>query len=219
MSLIINAYRDNLPLAAFAHFRADLGVTKNGSNLVSDWADQSGNAHNLSEATNKPLWQASQVNGIPAILFDGVNDVLASAALSLPQPYTIFLLYKEVVHSGLGKWVLTTNGPGIFMVNGAPETIIAVPGTIGAQVVPGTANFVLLTAVANGTSSTLALNNGTPQTDPDNLVGTATELRLGAGFGTFSNINVAEVVLLSGAVTPSERTAMLDYFRTVYGLW
>jgi hypothetical protein len=73
--------------------------------------------------------------------------------------------------------------------------------------------------VANGTSSTLALNNGTPQTDPDNLVGTATELRLGAGFGTFSNINVAEVVLLSGAVTPSERTAMLDYFRTVYGLW
>lgn len=201
----------------YARFRADLGVTKDGSNLVANWADLSGNGHDIAEATNKPLWEASKINGVPALLFDGVNDGLASGVIALTQPYTILLLYKEIVHAQC--WPFSMGGGcGIFMSSSSP-TQIAVAGFPGAGVTVGTTNYALLTGVADGASSTLALNDGVPQTDPTNLSGTATEIRLGAGFTSFGNISAAELVLLSGAVSAPDRAALLAYFKTTYGLW
>ena len=60
--------------------RADLGITLNVGN-VSAWADQSGNALDLSQGTAsaQPLYVASWKNGKPGITFDGVDDVLRRA--------------------------------------------------------------------------------------------------------------------------------------------
>lgn len=62
-----------------AWYRADLGVTLNGS-TVSAWADQSGNAYNLTQSTagQQPLYSASDAawSNKPSIAFDGVDDVL-----------------------------------------------------------------------------------------------------------------------------------------------
>ncbi len=79
-----------------AWFRSDLGITKDGSDLVATWADQSGNGRDLTEATNKPLWVSSLINGYPAIRFDGTNDKLSSGAFSVSQPITIFIVHKNV---------------------------------------------------------------------------------------------------------------------------
>ncbi len=52
-------------------FRADLGVTKDGANVVSAWADMSGNGFDLQgDAT----WVSNAVDGLPAVSFDGVYD-------------------------------------------------------------------------------------------------------------------------------------------------
>lgn len=209
----------------YARFRADLGVTKDGSNLVSTWADQSGNGHDLtSSLTKRPLWQTAQINGVPAILFDGVNDQLLQASVSLPEPFTMLLLYEEIVHTA-GSLILSTSpdnsGTGAEFYMNIGNTAIVRPSFVGASVTIGTGIFALLTGIANGTSSTLALNDGTPQTNAADLSGTGTVISAGCrgnGF-TPANVNIAEIVLMSGAVSPTDKTALLSYFQLTYGLW
>lgn len=58
----------------------DLGVTKDGSNLVATWADQSGNGRDLTQATpaSKPTWTSSGINGHAAMLHDGNSDRMST---------------------------------------------------------------------------------------------------------------------------------------------
>lgn len=57
--------------------RADLGITKDGSDKVSLWEDQSGNGWDAAQATaaRQPLWVANVTNGQPALRFDGVTSL------------------------------------------------------------------------------------------------------------------------------------------------
>jgi hypothetical protein len=52
-------------------FKADAGVTKDGSDRVSQWNDQSSAASNATQATsgNQPLWVASAIDGLPVMRF------------------------------------------------------------------------------------------------------------------------------------------------------
>jgi len=52
------------------------GVTKDGSDFVSLWEDQSGNSNDAAQASggNKPLWVDTVLNSLPIMRFDGSND-------------------------------------------------------------------------------------------------------------------------------------------------
>ncbi|MBI5100828.1 MAG: hypothetical protein HZB33_03165, partial [Nitrospirae bacterium] len=58
--------------------KADAGVTKDGSNFVSAWADQSGYGNNAQQAAAglQPLFVSSGSNGRPAVRFDGIDDFM-----------------------------------------------------------------------------------------------------------------------------------------------
>lgn len=64
--------------------KADAGITKDGSNFVSAWADQSGNGRNMTQSTVgiKPKWTAaSSFDGLlPCLDFDG-DDYLDGGAI------------------------------------------------------------------------------------------------------------------------------------------
>jgi len=51
--------------------KADAGITKDGSNYVSKWEDQSGNGFDVAQSTGsyQPLWVANDKNGNPGIYF------------------------------------------------------------------------------------------------------------------------------------------------------
>jgi hypothetical protein len=72
-------------------------VVKDGSNLVSQMNDLSGNNYHLQQpiAAKQPLWTDNQLNGKPVISFDGIDDFLSTSFNDiLPQPNTIFILYN-----------------------------------------------------------------------------------------------------------------------------
>lgn len=78
-------------------FMADAGVTKNGSNRISQWDDQSGNGNHLVQATgaNQPLYDSSQqLNGYDAVYLDG--DIgfaeYMTGSTSIDYNSTIFLV-------------------------------------------------------------------------------------------------------------------------------
>jgi hypothetical protein len=85
---------------------ADRGITLDGSNNVSAWADQSGNGRHAARATEayRPAWVTNQLNGWPAVISDGVNDSLVyphDGSTYLTEECTVFSIHKLI--SGLSS--------------------------------------------------------------------------------------------------------------------
>lgn len=64
-------------------FKADAIPGLADSDPVATWPDSSGNGYDATQGTagNRPLYKTNIVNGMPAVLFDGSNDYLATSAL------------------------------------------------------------------------------------------------------------------------------------------
>lgn len=74
---------------------ADLSF-KGGTNLVSGWADQSGNTNDAVQAgvSARPLYVTNAINGLPVIRFDGVNDQLVVPYLAGTNNFTAFIVAR-----------------------------------------------------------------------------------------------------------------------------
>jgi len=75
--------------------RSDLGITKDGSDRVSQWADQSGQNNHASQATEakQPVWTADQYQGLPGLYFDGTDDYMTHL-LNMSASCSVFAIAK-----------------------------------------------------------------------------------------------------------------------------
>jgi len=209
------------------HVRADLGITKDESDFVSQWDDQSASGANLTEATNKPLWVDALVNGHPAVRFDGTNDIMTSGAFaSTSKPAHIFAVFNSVswvnydrIYSSISsgeKLTLEQTGstPQIQQVAGSAR-VNALSATLGT--------FFLVNSFFNAGASYQGLND-------DSNVGTAnpgtqgafTSISLAARAGDGSpwgNVEFAEFCLYNVEITGDDLTSLKDYFNSRYALW
>lgn len=73
---------------------ADRGITLDGSNNVSAWADQSGNGRHAAQTTldARPAWSTAAYNGMPGITFDGINDYMVMTSLAQPIDITAIVI-------------------------------------------------------------------------------------------------------------------------------
>jgi hypothetical protein len=73
-------------------------ITKDGSDLVSQWSDLSGNGRHLVQATgaNQPTWNTSHINGFEAIQFlaSGSAKKLATSTWTLAQPFLVMIVIR-----------------------------------------------------------------------------------------------------------------------------
>lgn len=75
-------------------------ITKDGSNFVSQWQDQSGNGnHFVSSGSSTPLYEASAINGLGGITFDGNDDYMATSSggvlINTALPATIIMVFRN----------------------------------------------------------------------------------------------------------------------------
>jgi hypothetical protein len=106
----------DLGASLLAWWKADSLALANAAPVTS-WADSSGNARTLTQATaaNQPVFSAAQINGLPAVTFDGTNDYLATGAFASPtsgasvfavQKLTAANQYRTVLsHAAAATWV------------------------------------------------------------------------------------------------------------------
>lgn len=77
------------------------GFIGGGSGYVSKWYDQSGNGHDLLQASASAQPQIGLLtNGLPGMTFDGLNDMLVTASFALSQPCSFNIVYRRASDIG-----------------------------------------------------------------------------------------------------------------------
>ena len=102
------------PSTLLGWWKADAGVTKDGSDKVSQWADQSGNGYDFTQATGarQPTWEASVQNGLPGIRFPSGTGLVFPSGLPYVGAFLYVVKYPTATFSpssviqsgGTGGW-------------------------------------------------------------------------------------------------------------------
>lgn len=195
-----------------AWYQKAIGITQAGG-FVSQWADQSGNARHLKQATgaNQPTTDGS------TLTFDGLAQFLKTDPFTLNQPCTIYLRMKQITWTNNTVFFdgnvafgslsgPRTATPGIYQFAGGVGNVdnnLAVNtwGSV-AEVFNGASSLIQVGANATTTSNAGAANFG------------GFTLGAAASGANFSNIQVAELLIYSAAHNQSQRDALVAYLNT-----
>jgi hypothetical protein len=107
-----------------ALFDIDKGVTKNGSNQVTVWADQSGNGNDATSVTaTAPIWNATALNGGPALTQDGATTK-QFMVLTTPLSGSVFSAYVVgYANSATSQaFIGSTNGTNVGVLLGIVDS-------------------------------------------------------------------------------------------------
>ena len=214
-------------------YKGDAGVTLSGTNNVTQWDNSASSSYNLIQqgtAGTVPSYNAgnaNQINFNPSVRFDGVDDRLYTA--NVPQnittsssaPYTTsqYIVYRKLGNNA-GTIYSHSNGSGGTWNIGA--------GTNGNMLVTNrslttsapVANEVRLQGIDGSSNAASSYLNGEPKST--NFSGGAAtsgtqSFWLGAqGTNSFSNTDIAEVVIYNTAQSNRERIE--SYLCLKYGI-
>jgi hypothetical protein len=201
-----------------AWFKYGTGITVTGLG-VSQWDDQSGNGRHLLQAvdTNRPALQSDN-----SILFDGVDNFMACNPFTLPQPVTVYALFKEIAINVSGTVYYDGNGASNRMALGNSGTL---PRYLfaGAQAA-NNSNLAVgfygaFAAVFNGASSSLQVNQTTETTgNPGTQAPNGFYLAKYSAGAFYANIEVKEIIIYSSAHDATTRAQVIRYLQAVGGI-
>lgn len=192
---------------------------------VPAWPDASGNGHSPANATvaSRPEWRQSALNGLPAVVFDGVDDRLTGLSLSLAHPQ-VFIVLKSLSssdvgllgHTGASPQFLTNHyGAGNlgYWNNDGPEIVVASPGFTTGAIAAWTKSGATATVRHNGVP--LAANSS--QGSAPILIAGITGINDTAALSA----EISAIIVVDSAVSAAaEIEAYLDakYFNGTLGL-
>lgn len=198
--------------------RADLGVTKDGSDKVSQWDDQSGNGNSFSATgTSRPTWQATGGGyAVPVLQFDGINDGLTSA-ITQAQPLTMLVVGH--LTSQAAKMALGAAAPAMYFgANSATNVALNVGGTQITGACDATQKSIFV-ATLNGGSSSVTANGSVVAAG---AVGTDAVVSPAVGFvpatGFYWAGWIAEIAFFAAALSGADTSRLEDYASARYGI-
>jgi hypothetical protein len=194
--------------------------------FVTTWYDQSGNARNATQTTaaNQPQIVSSgsvinNINGLPTIQFDGVNDNLVSSSFtSQSQPYTIFMVQKWIGSTYRYLLDLALDS-AIGCVNGGVLQAAYFGGTINSSLTANNTRNQLYYALANSTTSQISINNETV-VQGNAGTGVANKVTIGSYGGNlfFGNTFMSELVIYFSNKS-SNRNGISENINDFYSLY
>jgi len=216
-----------LSLSPYIWIRGD-DVNISDTDKVDQWNDKSGNSRHLAGVTTtRPslLTADAGFNSQDAIAFTEDVDILTLTGLSIAQPFSVFFAIRQNSWAANDRHIELHSSGNVLDIQNADATspnffqytgVIA--NTISAMTI-GTE--FLLTSIFNGASASQQLNATAAVTGGTTGTATANQVRLGArtagAYG--ADQDVAELVIIEGAVTGEDLTSMQTYFNTRYSLW
>jgi hypothetical protein len=223
---------------------ANVGLTLTGSD-VDVWADQSGQGNDASSVVgNKPVYNATGLNGLPTVEFTGGNSdylqITDSADFDSSTGYEIFMVIKKPAAAALQTLLrnrslgsLGGNIPGLFIeidgndryqigfedASGSHVASVGAPPTIPEDrvlIVNYHTNLTLHDIEHNGVDQAL----GEVQTS--GTVGTVTSpnnLFIGCepGLSRFATMSLSELLFFNAELTAENRNFITNYLKFKYG--
>jgi hypothetical protein len=215
-----------------------LFTTNTGSTLVVSgdtvgrWNDKSGNNRNVIQATesNRPLFTADLLNGLPLLTFDGSTDQLVNTAVGLPTgaaDRSLFVVYRPLrtsasntvfsqgTESATGRWFALQ-----FRSNPVGDPYFA---GFGADASSGD-SIELADKIAvvtyNGTTVNVFKNGTSKASASRTLNTTGNTLRIGTSPDQteYANCRIAEIVMTSSSVSANTRQRIDGYLAHKWGL-
>lgn len=218
---------DTPPLANLLQWvKGDAGVTQAGG-FVSVWADQSGNGNDLVQATgaNQPTYDGGatiNIEGIPAISFDSGNQELTAFGLVIPDPSSVFIVYKRNSTGANGRlvdWnfptanmrIQSSNPPYFQNDDGGGGHVDGVATPLGET--------IKLLVVRTGVAVDLYQMDFDTATDTDAMTHAAsTGIGIGGlvGFSQGADSTIVEFGVYSSALNATERAQLQAYLDLRY---
>ena len=193
-------------------------ITMDGSDLVSDWGDKSGEGNDLLQATgtDQPLWSSD------GVLFNGVDNYMKCVGFTYDQPEMIYVVVKQVTWTN-NKYIMDgqSNASGFLSQrSGSPGLKIhaGVSSDQNDNLVLNTWGIVRI--LFNGVASTFQINE-TAQWAGDTGANNMSGFEIGAradGTTSWSNFKIKEIILRKVADSESDEQAIYGYLKKKYGL-
>jgi hypothetical protein len=210
--------------------KADTGVTQDGSGNVTAWADQAG-SNNVAQGTgsNEPSYISSDVNGKPALRFNGSQWLYSSNNLGLNADVTVIAVGSTTAPSAAGDSVYlgtsdseTCRGLGyssstqLFDVSGS---------SVAGAASPAANTFVTEEATLDTDLASVVLYRNGVQT-ATGTVTTAQNLSAGITVGANNNGtsagwqgDVAEVLVYDHKLSAADLAQVDGYLADKYGFY
>jgi hypothetical protein len=205
---------------AWYDYTASATITKDGSNLVSKWADKNGSGRDLNVASGyvKPL---AQVSGI---LFSSTGaGTKLEASFTLNQPEFIYAVIKQVSWgSGQTIWDGATRNTSLLFGSGTtPKVAVYAGGSLADTGGLVLGEYHIVRVLLNGASSKLQIDENTATTGnagTSNMGGFTLGDRAAADSSWAANFEVKEILIRKVADDSTVQSTIYNYLKTKYGL-
>lgn len=200
--------------------KADEGITKDGSNYVSAWDDQSGNGNNAIQNTGsaQPQILTNELNGMSSVYFSGTKYMLFSG-INANGNISIFTVNKALDSSGNNAAVLGTLTDYDYRHAIATSSFYYQFGNSATSV--SLSSYNLIESIDNGTNVKIYKNGNIVNTIP-NVDSYIYIQQLGALTGGHTYAlkgNICELILYTNTLSDIERQKVENYLNTKYALW
>jgi len=201
--------------------RADRGVTKDGSNLVTQADDLSSyGRHPTASGTGRPTWNATGINGLPSFDFAGDDFLQYIGTVVSAQPFVVFIVGRNDGDGSTYRNAFDGYGAGRTLIYAAvtSKAIGAAAGSLvtSASTWTGTKQ---VTAVINGANSFVRVNGSQVQSGNAGA-GTLAGVTLGRD-PTAANWwigSIPEVFVVTGSLTGTELVTAESYLVNRYAI-
>ncbi len=216
-------------LRAKIRINANSGVTKDGGDLVSEWATNTvWDDFDFAQATatNQPLWVDAVINGQDVIRFDGVDNYMSLPISAVPfARVTVSAVIRPrdgTATEGILSWAgaLTSASPFILCQRNTADVRWYVNGGYRFTVAHTTDATKLYVLTWDGVTWNLYVDGvaESPYTGAGSNQSTANQIFLGNGFNGYSYAEIADFGVWDKVLTSSERGDLETELMTLYGL-
>ena len=194
-----------------------------GGAAVATWPDSSGDGVDVTQATGaqQPLYQTAQQNGLPAVVFDGVNDWLTRAAFKLPTKAASVFVVSRLDAAGSYPDMMSYGLTGTEIefrysaATGQPEWVTNLGNTVAPTAVTLGA-WHQFTGMADGASRSFWVDAALISSVADAFTPTASNiLGIGSrssGVSMFGGA-IAEMLIFPYALTTAQRQTVEAYLK------
>ena len=186
--------------------------------VVGAWADKSGQGNDATQTVtaDKPTIAGAEINGLNTIQGDGVDDDLdISVALTTE---TVFIVAKHDDTTRLDQIIAQNTNFRIAYLGAGDNiryTADGTPATVSVGFVE--TNPHIIRAKWNSTTTSLAINNGTPATGVV-AVAAHTYSRIFSRGSAFLLGHIAEVLIYNTALSTPNITLVENYLSAKWGI-